>query len=173
MIIGITGHAGAGKTTSAELIASFFDQYHVTIISFAKALKQFAMNLGWNGVKDAKGRRLLQLLGTEVGRNCISEDIWCKHWKRNIKAAYDLGYNLILSDDVRFPNEIDYIKKYNGKIIKIIGRGYTDIDSTHGSESFIDSLLVDYTISNDGSIADLKIKLRTLIREIGIPANGR
>ncbi len=78
-IIGIHGPLGGGKTFLANEIKDCFNG--VVILPFAKLLKDFAFEMGWDGKKDPKGRRLLQLLGTECGRKCISQDIWVKHWE--------------------------------------------------------------------------------------------
>ena len=74
LLFGIHGPAGSGKTTMAKgLIGALLnhDDATHTILPFAKPVKDVARNMGWNGEKDEKGRRLLQLLGTECGRECI------------------------------------------------------------------------------------------------------
>lgn len=187
MIIGIHGLAGSGKTTFAELFkylalkSKFTDD--CLIIPFAKPLKDFAKSLGWNSIKDKKGRRLLQLLGTECGRECIDEDIWVKHWinfaylieclpietpillyKKALKTQKIKNKNaLIISDDVRFENEIECIKEMKGLLLKIKGRGYTDIDTSHKSEQIFDDSIFNYLIDNKGSILDLKYQAQGLI----------
>ena len=87
MIIGIAGAAGAGKSTVAKTIVDVFGQTHAKILPFAAPLKKFAIDLGWNGKKDKRGRRLLQLLGADCGRDCIDKDIWVKHWRNAARKA--------------------------------------------------------------------------------------
>ena len=165
MIIGITGKAGAGKTTAANMLIKEFNNKAI-IIPFAKPLKDFARKLGWNGKKDEKGRRLLQLLGTDVARKCIDEDIWVQHWKK-FQEEYDSFENLdgtkdcdhYIADDVRFANEADFILGQKGLVIKIVGREYDNVDSTHESEQDIPNYLIDCVIDNNSDLEDLKVKV--------------
>ena len=105
-IIAIHGTMGSGKSTAAKHLAK---KLHAVVKPFAKPIKDFASILGWNGLKDAKGRRLLQLLGTEVGRECISDNIWIDKWQ----AALDnTGQNCtVICDDLRFQNEYAHLDK--------------------------------------------------------------
>lgn len=61
--------------------------------------------------KGVKNRRLLQLIGTEYGRDMLGEDVWVDALKAAIARA-DLGKrNAWIVDDVRFDNEaraLDY-----------------------------------------------------------------
>ena len=162
MIIGIAGRAGAGKSTIAEmLVKALGGGTHVKIIPFAKPLKEFARKLGWDGNKDAKGRRLLQLLGTDVGRECIDEDIWVKHWCSLCDDALRDGYNHILVDDMRFPNEIAAVLSRGGIVLQVAGRGYDNIDTSHPSEQTLvhDSFT---KIDNSGDTQDLEKKIQDL-----------
>ena len=103
-IIAVYGAIGSGKSTAAEHLAK---KLHAVVKPFAKPIKDFASILGWNGLKDTKGRRLLQLLGTEVGRECISDTIWIDKWQ----AALDnTGQNCtVICDDLRFRNEYEHL----------------------------------------------------------------
>lgn len=110
-LIGITGKMGSGKTTVANILAN--KPGNIEILPFSKPLKDIAYQMGWDGQKDIKGRRLLQLLGTECGRECISQDIWVKKWIAvaypKAKVSHTFGRsaynNIIIADDVRFDNE--------------------------------------------------------------------
>jgi len=70
IILGLCGKAGAGKTTAAKMICLEFDDAY--ILPFAQPVKKYAMLMGWNGKKDTKGRRLLQLLGTDMVENVFT-----------------------------------------------------------------------------------------------------
>jgi len=119
--IGIAGRAGAGKSTVAKMLASFLQSlnYTVDIIPFALPVKSLALSMGWNGKKDEKGRRLLQLLGTECGRECINENIWVDTWAKKADAS---KADFIIADDMRFENEINFIMRRCGAIVKVYGR---------------------------------------------------
>lgn len=154
--IGFTGNAGSGKTSVSKYIQNkFMEKYknsYVLIIPFAKSLKEFAKELGWNGEKDEKGRKLLQLLGTEVGRKCIDENIWVNKWKENvlnilktIKLSNDIHvrYILILIDDVRFDNEAKYLKELNSQLYMLSNRNHDNVDLNHESEKGINKNYID------------------------------
>lgn len=161
MKIGIAGKMGTGKSTVAKMIA---EKINGKIVPFAKPLKDLATQMGWNGVKDEKGRRLLQLLGTECGRECIGEDIWISHWLYEIHKRENNGYHII-ADDVRFENELNVIRVHpNGILIKI-KRLTNQQDSEHASERDLPDSLFDYVIINDGSIEQLEEKVWSILQK--------
>ena len=155
-IIGITGPLNSGKSQSALFMQKF--EPESIIIPFAKALKDFAFQMGWDGKKDERGRRLLQLLGTDVGRKCISEDIWVKHWW---KATQVNQTKLIIADDLRFNNEAQRIKENGGIVIQVVGR--CEFLKTHESEMGIDPRYVDHFLPNDGTLIDLQKKCDIIV----------
>lgn len=178
-IIGFTGRIGTGKTTSARIMAEKMAEFKDVVgLSFAFKLKAIARGMGWAGEKDGPGRRLLQLLGTEVGRECLGEDYWVRHWKNevlDVKSRF-LHHNhlLILVDDVRFPNEAEAIREQSGIIIRIsrANRPRNGKVDEHASEKEVDSITPNFVICNDGSMEDLKDcineVLTLIIRERGL-----
>jgi hypothetical protein len=128
LIILLHGPMGSGKST---LAAALHEQCAVigrfyTVLPFAKPLKDVAKYMGWNGEKDEKGRRLLQLIGTECGRKCIDPEIWVKKWLKAVEGA-SLDHDVVVCDDLRFHNEYQVAKTLvNHKVItiKLKGRGY-------------------------------------------------
>lgn len=157
MLIGVHGPAGSGKTTAAKVICNYFD---AKIHPFAQPLKDFAKLLGWDGVKDEKGRRLLQLLGTECGRKCICEHIWVEHWMKK----YDPNLNIV-ADDVRFINEVATIIENNGFLIKVTGRK-TENTPQHESEQEIPDQFFNFIVENNGTLDDYKERIKEICRKI-------
>ena len=135
----------------------------VILIPFAKALKRIAFDLGWDGKKDERGRKLLQLLGTDVCRNCIADDYWIKKWVEQYEDAPTNAH--IIADDVRFINEVEAIVLRNGITFKVTGRKYDDVDSGHPSEKGIIGLPV---IQNRGSLEALDDKAKVIAKELGL-----
>jgi hypothetical protein len=143
MIIGFSGKLGSGKSYAAAYTQKVLLQKYkrVSIIPFAGAVKRIAKDsFFWDGIKDAKGRRLLQVIGTEAGRE-YDTDMWIKHMMAAI--AKNSFPDVVIIDDVRFPNEFDYIRNSNGKIIRVtagdIEKHPLNIDLGHLSETALDS----------------------------------
>lgn len=123
-------------------------------------------------------RIILQLLGTEAGRRIIHPDIWINALFSEYKESYSVPHTLVdpkyyegddyeedwstkyphwIITDVRFPNEINAIKRRGGIIIRvernfILRTGYKDLDDlitngtveeikkyTHDSETELDN----------------------------------
>ena len=153
-LIGITGRAGSGKTSMAEI----FESRGYVKKSFADPIKWIAKRYYfWDGKKDDRGRRLLQVLGTEAGRE-YDPNVWIKHieqylearikmvdYETNKKKPRKVDEILVVIDDVRFPNEAKLIKDMGGKVIKLTGKSY-DMGtlSKHASEQELEG---DYPIN--------------------------
>lgn len=183
IVIAIHGPMGCGKTTACDYIKSVLTERGVSnvLLPIAKPLKDFARQLGWDGAKDEKGRRLLQLLGTECGRKCISDDIWILKWKDAVEEA---DTSVVLCDDMRFLNEYTGIKIMNvyHKVItiKLTGRGYEvkglwkklkkwlrlRLGLVHQSEIPLPDYLFDYVISNDKEVYALRCELDAVMKGV-------
>lgn len=123
-------------------------------------------------------RLLLQLMGTECGRNIIHPNVWVNALMSKYKMSYvqhkDIEYvehkqypNWIITD-TRFPNELQAVKDRGGVSIRV-NRGRTggeileDKNSEHPSETSLDTATFDYVIHNDGSIEELIEKVKEIL----------
>ena len=150
VIVATTGKKRHGKTVFCDGLEEEIDKFcqgAITVyrINFKDELIDEAEALGWNGVKDKRGRQLLQRLGTDVVRECIDENYWVRKWFER----FDLQINenraigkIILVDDVRFDNEAHMIKALGGKVIEIVTPERPSSD-THSSEDGINHYLID------------------------------
>ena len=68
------------------------------------------------GVPNFTPRLGLQLMGTEVLRNHFDQDIWLNSLEYRMRKL-DENAPCVVVSDARFRNELDLIKKMNGKII--------------------------------------------------------
>lgn len=125
IVVLISGKQGSGKTTTINGIVSalserFMGKFHIRTANFADTIYQihdFARGqLAMLGVPvdlNKKDGKLLQLLGTEWGRNTLDEDVWVNCLKGrilNISNAISekdsLTQQLFLVGDCRFKNEL-------------------------------------------------------------------
>ena len=72
-IITLSGKAGCGKNYCANIINKLVDEKN-NEFAYADSIKDIAKSIGWNGIKDEKGRKLLQDIG-RVGRE-YNKDTW-------------------------------------------------------------------------------------------------
>lgn len=107
-------------------------------------------------------RILLQQIGTDLFRNQLHPNTWV-----NATFADYQNDNWIITD-VRFPNELEAIKKRNGITIRI-NRGLVERtgkmiqEPEHISETALDNAKFDYVIENDCTIDDLIEKVREIL----------
>lgn len=129
-IIAICGKAGSGKDYIASnyIIPYIKDvlKCNVVQLSFADQMKINVMtkyNISYEDLYELKTqetRKLLQLEGTELGRNVHGQDIWIKYYDNWIKVLKNRGVDYIITCDVRFQNEFNYLKSKNSIIIRLI-----------------------------------------------------
>lgn len=128
-------------------------------------------------------RLLLQLLGTEAGRQIIHPNIWVnslfadytmsEEGKVKLRRANNTaasvhalkgGYlpNWIVTD-MRFPNELEAIKSRGGLTIRLERPQLIKRDFEHASETALDNAEFDVVIQNDGTINELIDKVREVV----------
>jgi len=112
VVILISGKAGSGKTTVANMLKTRLDGFEgITTFrySLASPIKFMAKAyFGWDGEKDDRGRKLLQDVG-KVGRE-YDINIWVRHLLQQMdKQAGLLPFNFVVVDDWRFENESKYL----------------------------------------------------------------
>ena len=122
-------------------------------------------------------RKLLQLLGTEVGRQIIHPSIWVNALFADYKGVerlmnrgenrsyYEEDYPNWIITDVRFPNEVEAIENNGGIVIRIDRKSVsygTEFTIEHDSETVLDDYEFDYVIKNNGSINDLLEEVKKL-----------
>ncbi len=99
--------------------------------------------------------KVLQLLGTEFFRNCVSEDCFVNYLHRNLISEY------LIITDVRNVNEMKWVKENNGIIILINRPDATrkdGRDTNHFSETALRDIQPDVIIENDQGLLELEQK---------------
>ena len=196
MIIGILGIAGSGKDTIADYLV---ENYNYKKDSFAKSLKDAtAVMFNWDremlegSTPESRAQReipdqwwseklemswspriALQHLGTNVLRKKFYDGIWLSSLENRLLTA---KHNTVISD-VRFPNEVELIRRSNGILICVergeqpewqftatqANRGesnsriimQTKYSDVHESEWAWSGTETDYTIDNNSSYSKL------------------
>jgi len=128
-------------------------------------------NEAWTGpCKDyLTPREALQFMGTEVGRQ-LWGNTWAHAGIRRALGQLHLSLDpkhpkVVLISDVRFPNEVDFIRHAGGRIWRVErpGAGLKDAKAMHESERYAHTLDVDHTIVNDGDLGALSMKVHKVL----------
>lgn len=151
-IVGLMGYAGAGKDTAAEGLV----QAGWTRVAFADALKAVAHHIGWDGRKDARGRVLLQRLGVAV-RDYVDSEAWVRAAARTIDS---IDGDVVVTD-VRFPNEVEFIRARYGLVVRIDRPGTGPLNA-HVSEHAWTGSKPDCVLVNDGDPEAIQRQLHDL-----------
>lgn len=174
-IVLFSGKAGVGKTTSANILKKLVDDHFilVDIDSFAKGVKNAATKLGWDGEKNAIGRKLLQDVGRE-GRE-RNPNIWVDQVIS--RSLNPIPKDVVIIDDWRYPNELKRLR--NNKMFEVISiRLHAPerevlsgtAEATDSSEIALpcenDTELYDFYINNFGAIDELETELITVMEII-------
>ena len=106
-------------------------------------------------------RLLLQLLGTECGRQIIHPNIWVNALfadyvseDRGLISGTDYKQSNWIITDMRFPNELEAVKAKGGLTIRVNLIGNEDT-GTHESETALDNSSFDVTINAEFGLDNL------------------
>jgi len=174
------GPAGSGKTTCCELLQQLGRDQGLKVVnlSFADPLKRlcsdlycFAYNIpseAFYGTQAEKeqiydelggrtGREILQFLGTACFKT-LTPDVWIAYFLRHREIALTYGADLIVVDDLRFPDEADAVRQLGGQIIKVTKPGIVEYPRSNGHLSEVAHIAIDphATICNDGNLIALQ-----------------
>ena len=176
-LIGIGGKYAAGK----DVVANFYKtQLGFVTLGFSDILNEMLLKLDPFVMKEASGhdllrysqvvkaqgyvkaktnpevRRLLQVFGTEIGRQMIHVDIWTDLTAERITKYNDAGKSVVVTG-VRYPNEVDMIRRLGGETLWIHRPDQGDTGD-HTSENSVSEDDFDHLIVNDAGIAELENK---------------
>ena len=131
-----------------------------------RTLQSVIDEYGWEGYKTSPFsldvRRLIQVMGTEVGRGIAGEDVWVMATFRGL----DLTKNTVIAD-VRFPNEAQAIKDNGGYIIHIERPGVGPV-TNHPSETSLEKWPFDFHVQNNAhSVEEYHEHIRAFMGYLG------
>lgn len=171
-VFAISGHAQNGKDTVAEMMANKLaeDRKRVLVAHYADLLKYICRTyFGWNGEKDERGRHILQYVGTDVVRQ-KAPDFWVD-FIVSILTLFDSAWDYVIIPDSRFPNEIDKLKQegFDVQHLRVVRPHFisplTPEQQKHPSETALDDVIPDFTVLNDGTLADLDALITNYMKE--------
>jgi hypothetical protein len=105
-------------------------------------------------------RLLLQVLGTQGGRDLIHPNIWVN----SLMSEYRDSKPKWVITDTRFPNELEAVKSRGGITIRVSTDRCGKV-SSHESETALDDATFDYEIENNGTIEELIQQVNNLLWE--------
>lgn len=153
----VAGKAGSGKSEVAKIIKEHYLglKKRIIITEYSKYLKFYANEvLGWNG-QNPKPRKFLQDLGVTIRENMDMPKMLINRMIEDIKV-YSLYYDIVIISDVRFPDEIEEMKKvfkdvYSIYVVNQFGASELSLDEqTHITETALENYdNFDITITND------------------------
>lgn len=169
MLIGLSGYAQVGKDSIG---AALVKNYGFTRFAFADALKEVVYRLnplfykdeytelrvqdrvdsqGWESAKKhPEIRRLLQVMGTEAGRQVLGENIWVD------TVLNQIGDRDAVITDCRFPNEAQAVKDRGGFVVRVTRPGVEAVNA-HPSETSLDGWNFDAVVGNSGALDDVEV----------------
>ena len=172
-IVGLTGKAGAGKDTAAQLLCEALQARcrKTRTMAFADPIKAALQAMGVPGSYmherhrkevdipnwGTSYRHLAQTLGTEWGREHHGQDFWiCRLADRVIELG-TMGRlpDVLVITDVRMQNEADWIKSRRGLLVEVV-RPDTSAVRQHASEAGVQG--VDQILQNDGDLVNLRAR---------------
>lgn len=181
MIIGLSGYAQSGKDTVAGMLIGLHGYNNrafanpmrealyvlnpivISDLGGQDRLQHIVDEHGWEYAKKyTDARRLMQVIGTEVGRKMFGEDFWVKQAFKGISID-----DKIVFTDVRFPNEAQMVKDFNGQVWRVIRPGYSPVND-HPSESAMDDWAFDKVIMNNSGLESLKAQIKHNMEDINV-----
>jgi len=178
-ILMISGKSGSGKDTFANIMREKLSNKKCITLHYADLVKYYLKQYyNWNGVKDEKGRTLLQQLGTNKVRAKFP-DYWAETIAKFL-AAIPNDFDCAFIPDARFPNEIEVVKQYNPDALSIrierydekgnnyINPAFTQEQLNHPSETSLDDYEdFDYIVSNS-DLTELEDSAKAILIDIGL-----
>src|SRR5690625_4334128 len=168
---------GAELKSHADKLFAFSDVYKSEPIVVDD--EQFG---GTRTIGKRKPRRLLQDFGEKLRE--LDPNIWIGHAAEKVRlieliAAANGEQARIVIDDLRQPNEYEWARANGFIVIRVeaseslrlkraerSGDSFSEEDLAHDTEKHVDIFAVDYTITNEGDLNDLKRQVEEMMSEI-------
>lgn len=159
ILVVLNGRARAGKDYFASSVAANYNG-HCAVISSVDEVKLAARHLGWDGVKDERGRHFLSDLKDMATREydgpmnnmALRIDKICSEWHWPIIFVM-----------IREPEEIvKFCKRFPDAITLLVRRDGLEEFSNH-ADSNVENYNYDIIVENNGTLEDLVDSSRSFL----------
>lgn len=165
-LIALTGPAGSGKSTVAEILYDFGYKR----VKFSQPIKDMLLSIGLTNehtegrlkevpcdlLSGMTPRRFMQLLGADFAREMVDKNFWRNLWRAKVQKL-----DRVVVEDCRYENEASLVKSLGGVIWKVQRPGYKC--EGHSSETEMKCISPDVVIRNNGGETDLKMMVIGLL----------
>lgn len=165
----VNGYPGSGKTTFERMACKKLGGGRGFIHSTIDPIKEMANKIGWDGKKDAAGRRLLSDLKQAMNRYCnytmdqLEEIINVIEMTCKIVSIKDP----VMFIDSREPDEIAAIKKlYNATTVLIVRNRPEEFSNE--SDSNVNEYKYDLVIENTAGLEEFEETVDMFLRVEGL-----
>lgn len=162
--IGFVAKMRSGKDTAADHLVRHCGGAVMKFATPMYEIHDFAVKrLGLVG----KQRRLLQLIGTEWGRQTLGEDFWVDQLQKDL-----VNYpGSVYVTDCRFPNEAERLRRLGFCMVRVIRPDQERVKAgatseEHESERYIEQIETDFTLVNDGTMPEFLKKVDELALKV-------
>ena len=151
----LNGSGGVGKDTFVYCVKDYINRTkgkYVEHISSITEVKAKARHLGWDGVKDDKGRKLLSDIKLAM---TLYNDSPFKSIQSGVVNFLATPYQGVMFIDIREPEEIERAKQEFGAKTILITSKRVDQVKTNMADAGVHEYQYDIVIENNGTLEDL------------------
>ncbi|MBR3599865.1 MAG: hypothetical protein IKL53_08290 [Lachnospiraceae bacterium] len=148
-VIVLSGEATSGKTTFCNAMNK---RYKTMVYEIVEPVKEVALQLGWDGVKDEKGRKLLSDIKMALTEY---DNIPVKNILSKYSEFVESDYELLIIQ-MREPEEIKIVKRIPNTITVFIGNPNVAKITSNIGDASVNSEGFDYCINNDSTLEDFE-----------------
>jgi hypothetical protein len=158
----INGKAQAGKDTFVAMVRAAAEPLglHIANLSSVDRVKQAAPLLGWDGVKDRRGRQFLSDLKD------LSTKAYGGPMTYMLRALDAMPEDSLVFFHIREPEEIDRFKEITGAIALLIQRPGTEDFDNHADRR-AEEYPYDWVVCNDGDLDQLQDAAQLFVSYLG------
>ncbi len=180
IILFLSGWAGSGKDAAAALLVEEM-QFHrlafadtlkedvaavtgIPLATFHSAKKNQTLETPCSQYPTARTYRDL-LLQHAIAVRAHNPDTFARHVGDHIQGLLPMQPRIVISD-WRFPNEYAHIRERfvtQAVLVCVCIERPGIVPSTDPSEHYLDTTLMDWVITNDGSISDLRDSVKRMV----------